>query len=155
MHQYGQGKFTTQGHKGIPEGHFEEEQGRKGFFGPVSHLIKPQPSTRWTSIEGPLRPHLYDAINMKRNPGHWQRMFFNSDVVVSMYWDLKSLPGQVNKAFRNADGDTLYFCHEGSGQVLTEFGLLEFSKGSYINIPKCVTHTFFFESDCTFLVIES
>ena len=42
MHQYSQGKNTTQGHKGIPQGQFEEEQGRSGFFGPVSHLIKPQ-----------------------------------------------------------------------------------------------------------------
>lgn len=155
MHQYGQGKFTTQGHKGIPEGHYEEEQGRKGFFGPVSHLIKPQPSTRWTEIEGPLRPHLYDAINMKRQTGRWQRMFFNSDVVVSMYWDLKSTQDSVNKAFRNADGDTLYFCHEGSGKVITEYGLLDFNRGTYINIPKCVTHAFHFETDCVFLVIES
>jgi homogentisate 1,2-dioxygenase len=154
MHQYSQGKFTTQGHKGIPEGHFEEEQGRKGFFGPVSHLIKPQPSTRWTQIEGPLRPHLYDAINMVKAHGQWQRMFFNSDLVVSMYWDIAT-QGSVGKAVRNADGDTLYFCHSGSGKVLTEFGLLEFRKGSYINMPKCATHAFHFDSEVTFLVIES
>src|SRR6476661_11261945 len=125
MFHYSQGRHTTQGHKGIPEGHFEEEQGRKGFFGPVSHLIKPKPSTRWTSIEGPLRPHLYDAINMKKQPGNWQRMLFNSDVVVSMYWENK-MSGTPTKSFRNADGDTLYFCHQGSGKVLTEYGLLKF-----------------------------
>jgi len=154
MHQYSQGKYTTQGHKGIPEGHFEEEQGRKGFYGFVSHLIKPKPSTRWTNIEGPLRPHLYDAINMEKQTGKWQRMFYNSDVVVSMYWDRK-VSASPTKAFRNADGDTLYFCHQGTGKVLTEYGLLEFRKGSYINIPKCITHTFYFEDDCAFLVIES
>ncbi len=154
MHQYNQGKATTQGHKGIPEGHFEEEQGRKGFFGPVSHLIKPKPSTRWTSIEGPLKPHLFDAIAMTKNIGKWQRMLFNSDVVISMYWDQKT-QGTATKAFRNADGDTLYFCHQGSGKVLTEYGLLEFRRGSYINIPKCITHSFHFNEDCNFLVIES
>jgi homogentisate 1,2-dioxygenase len=154
MHQYSQGKHTSQGHKGIPEGHFEEEQGRKGFFGPVSHLIKPKPSTRWTNIEGPLRPHLFDAINMQQAPGKWQRMLFNSDVEVFMYWDKKT-NGTAMKAVRNADGDSLYFCHQGSGKVLTEYGLLEFRKGSYINIPKCITHSFHFDEDCTFLIIES
>lgn len=154
MHQYSQGKYTTQGHKGIPEGHFEEEQGRRGFFGFVSHLIKPKPSTRWTNIEGPLRPHLYDAINMEKTPGKWQRMLYNSDIVVSMYWDYKA-KSPSTKAFRNADADTLYFCHQGSGKVLTEYGLLDFRKGSYINIPKCITHTFHFEEDSVFLVTES
>lgn len=154
MHQYAQGKYTTQGHKGIPEGHFEEEQGRRGFFGLVSHLIKPKPSTRWKNIEGPLRPHLYDAINMEKQTGQWQRMLYNSDIVVSMYWDRKA-SDSPKKAFRNADADTLYFCHQGSGKVLTEYGLLHFRRGSYVNIPKCITHTFYFEEDSVFLVVES
>lgn len=154
MHQYGQGKYTTQGHKGIPEGHFEEEQGRKGFFGPVSHLIKPKPSTRWTNIEGPLRPHLYDAINMEKRFGHWQKMFFNSDVAMYMLWEKKTA-APLSKSQRNADGDTLYFCHVGSGSVLTEYGLLKFRKGSYINIPKCITHSFHCDEACVFLVVES
>lgn len=154
MHQFSQGKYTSQGHKGIPEGHFEEEQGRKGFFGPVSHLIKPQPSTRWTKIDGPLKPHLYDAIAMEKHFGHWQKMIFNSDVVISMLWEKKSVQSP-SQGFRNADGETLYFCHQGSGKILTEYGLLEFTKGSYINIPKCITHTFYFQEDSHFLIIES
>ncbi len=154
MHQYSQGKNTTQGHKGIPEGHFEEEQGRKGFFGAVSHLIKERPSTRWTEIEGPLRPHLYDAIAMERRFGHWQKMLFNSDVGMYMYWEKKTTQ-PVNQAFRNADGDTLYFCHQGSGTILTEYGLLKFRKGHYINMPKCVTHSWIFDEESCFFVIES
>lgn len=154
MHQYSQGRYTTQGHKGIPDNHFEEEQGRKGFFGPVSHLIKPQPSTRWTQIDGPLRPHLYDVINMKHTVGQWQRLLFNSQVEVSVCWQNKSA-SMPSESFRNADGDTLYFCHFGSGSILTEYGLLTFSKGSYINMPKCVTHTFIYDEDSHFLVIES
>lgn len=154
MHQYSQGRFTTQGHKGIPEGHYEEEQGRQGFFGPVSHLIKPQPSTRWTNIEGPLRPHLFDPVRMEKMWGHWQRMLLNSEVVIYNYWDRASAH-PLQGAFRNADGDTLYFCHQGSGSVLTEYGLLKFRKGSYVCIPKCVTHSFHFNEDTNFLVIES
>ncbi len=152
MHQYSQGKSHTQGHKGIPEGKFEEEQGRKGFFGQVSHIIKPEPSTRWTDIQGPLRPHLYDVVEVAKNYGFWQRLVFNDSVVVYNLW-LKPTP--TYEATRNADGDTLYFCHIGSGQVMTEFGLLEFTKGSYINLPKCATHTIIPKEECQFLVIES
>ena len=154
MHHYSQGKFTTQGHKGIPENCYEEEQGRKGFFGPVSHLIKPQASTRWTNIEGPLRPHLFDGVKMPQTFGAWQRMLFNSDVVIYNYWDKKTT-SPLQQGFRNADGETLYFCHQGSGDILTEYGLLKFRKGSYILIPKCITHTFSFDENTQFIVVES
>ena len=59
MHHYWQGLIHSQAHKGIPEGHYEEEQGRGGFYGPVSHLVKKSPSTRWKNITGPLKPRMY------------------------------------------------------------------------------------------------
>ncbi len=154
MFQYSQGRFTTQGHKGIPEGHFEEEQGRRGFFGAVSHLIKPAPSTRWEKIEGDLRPHLFDAVEMPKNYGEWQRMLFNSEVALYNLW-LNAGFDSNNSAFRNADGDLLYFCHKGEGHVFTEFGHLNFRAGSYIHIPKCVTHAFLPNIESNFLIIES
>jgi homogentisate 1,2-dioxygenase len=154
MFQYSQGKHTTQGHKGIPEGMFEEEHGRKGFFGQVSHLIKPEPSTRWNAIEGNLKPHLYDAVKMPHLYGEWQRMMYNNDCSIYNYWDAPQSESK-KRAFRNADGDTLYFCHKGSGQILTEYGLLSFRRGHYVNIPKCVHHTFLFAEETQFIVIES
>jgi homogentisate 1,2-dioxygenase len=154
MHQYSQGRSTTQGHKGIPEGHYEEEQGRKGFFGPVSHLIKPEASTRWTDIDGPLKPHLFDVVEMAKNHGKWQRMLSNSDVHVYNFW-IKPEPSETKKARRNSDGDTMYFAHIGSGVVLTEYGLLNYRKGSYVCIPKAIHHTFFAAEESQFLVIES
>ena len=154
MFQYGQGRYTTQGHKAIPEGCYEEEQGRKGFFGPVSHLIKEKPSTRWTAIEGGLRPHLYDCVQLPHKYGSWQRLLFNQDVGIYYHWEKKS-EGGGNRSFRNADGETLYFCHKGSGEILTEYGLLSFRRGHYIMIPKCVNHTFSCHEDSVFLVVES
>jgi homogentisate 1,2-dioxygenase len=158
MYQYGQGAHHTQGHKGIPVGLYEEEQGRKGFFGPVSHLLKSEPSTKWTHIEGPLRPHLFDLVEMKYNHGEWHRLFFNSDVSIYSCWNQKTVLQSADNAltsFRNADGDTLLFCHIGLGKVLTEYGILSFKTGSYINIPKSIHHTFVFEEPTQFLVIES
>lgn len=154
MFHYSQGRHTTQAHKGIPEGHFEEEHGRKGFFGPVSHLIKDKPSTRWTSIEGPLRPHLYDCVKLPKTFHQWQRLFYNNDVAMYYYWEKKSI-APATKAFRNADGETLYFCHQGSGVLLSEYGLLHFRRGSYINVPKSLSHTFVCNEDSVFLVVES
>lgn len=158
MYQYSQGKHNTQGHKAIPEGCYEEEQGRKGFFGPVSHLIKPEASTKWTNIEGPLKPHLYDLVEMKYQLGKWHRLFFNSDVAIYSCWnDVTDLSHASNvlPSLRNADGETLYFCHMGSGVVLTEYGLLKFKTGSYINVPKSLHHTFVFHEKTQFIIIES
>lgn len=154
MHQYSQGQNHTQGHKGIPAGQYEEEQGRAGFFGPVSHLLKATQPTRWTSIEGPLKPHLFDAVKVQPADGKWQRLLFNQEVVIykMIHSASSSAPTQ---ALRNADGETLYFVHQGTGVVLTEYGLLEFKKGTYISIPKCVTHSIYFTEKSELLIIES
>jgi len=154
MHQYSQGKFTTQAHKGIPEGAFEEEQGRRGFFGPVSHLLKASPSTRWIEIDGPLRPHLFDGVKLPQVTGVWQRLLYNSDVTLYNYYEART-DGVVKHGFRNADGDTLYFCHKGNGLIFTEFGQLTFEPGQYILIPKCITHSFCAFELSQFIVIES
>lgn len=153
MHHYTQGQPTRQGHKGIPEGMFEEEQGLEGFFGPVSHLIKKQPSTRWVNIEGPLKPRMYDLVKFGPETGT-QRLLYNQDITISNMWLMPEAPDRL-VARRNADGDTLYFCHKGSGKLLTEYGLLEFTPGSYIMVQKCITHAFLLNEPSNFLVIEN
>lgn len=153
MFQSSQGKHTTQAHKGIPEGCYEEEQGLKGFFGPVSHLIKKEPSTRWVDIEGPLKPHMFDLVKLNAK-NHWQPLMHNQQV--GIYWHGVGVGSDESKrAFRNADGDILYFCHKGEGVVLTEYGLLDYRVGHYILVPKCLTHTFVPSSDSLFLAIEN
>src|SRR5690606_25257330 len=59
MFPLSKGKVTPQAHVGIPEGTYEEEHARKGFFGKTSHLYRAHRPTDWTRIEGPLRPHAY------------------------------------------------------------------------------------------------
>jgi len=153
MHLFFQGLFTKQAHKAIPEGCYEEEQGLKGFFGPVSHLIKKKPSTRWTKIDGPLRPHMYDPVRMMERSG-WQRMLYNAQASISLFGiDVKT--ENQSRAFRSADGDLLYFCHKGAGEVWTEYGLLPYRKGEYIVIPKCVTHSMIPSERSVFFVVEN
>lgn len=153
MHLFFQGLFTKQAHKAIPEGAYEEEQGLKGFFGPVSHLIKAKPSTRWTKIEGPLKPRMYDLVKMNEKAG-WQRMLYNQHLAIHMNWvDVSS--ESKTRGFRNGDGDLLYFCHKGAGEVWTEYGLLTYRKGEYINIPKCLTHSIVPSERSLFFVVEN
>ena len=99
-----QGLFTRQAHKAIPEGCFEEEQGLKGFFGPVSHLIKKQPSTRWTKIDGPLRPHMFDLVKFEAREG-WQRLLYNSHLEISLRW-MDVNPEHQKRGFRDGDDAT-------------------------------------------------
>lgn len=153
MHLYFQGEHTRQAHKGIPEGAYEEEQGLKGFFGPVSHLIKRQPSTRWTKIEGPLRPHMYDLVKLNEGEG-WSRLLYNAHLTIStLCLDVKL--DHQRRAYRNGDGDLLYFCHEGMGEVWTEYGMLKFGPSQYIVVPKCLTHTIVPAERSMFYVVEN
>lgn len=153
MHHYTQGKPTNQAHKGIPEGQFEEEQGLDGFYGPVSHLLRDKPSTRWINIEGPLKPRMYDLVKLDVKTAT-QRLLYNNDVTISNMWLQPETPDKI-KARRNADGDWLYFCHKGKGSVLTEYGLLDYDPGMYIVMPKCLTHAFLVSEPTNFLLIEN
>ncbi len=151
MYHFKQGEPTRQAHKGIPEGAFEEEQGQGGFFGPVSHLIKEKPSTRWTNIEGNLKPRMFDLVKVPQEEMR-QRLLYNNDVTLSLVF---MKPTSQPKALRNADGDWMYFCHSGQGVVLTEYGLLKFNAGTYICIQKCVTHAFILDEPSQFFLIEN
>lgn len=138
-----------QPHKNIPEGCFEEEQGQGGFYGPVSHLIKREPSTRWAKIEGPLKPRLFD---LKKRQKTWSRVLFNECLSINFFHCEEDT---ATSLFRNANGDLLYFCHQGEGLVLTEYGLLSYSSSQYIVIPKCISHVFLPKKPSGFFVVES
>ncbi len=60
MYPLKKGKFAPQAHVGIPAGTYEEEHGRKGFYGKSAHLYHAHPPTGWIRFEGKLRPHLFD-----------------------------------------------------------------------------------------------
>ena len=140
-----------QPHKKIPEGFFEEEQGRDGFYGPVSHLIRRKPSTRWTHIEGNLKPRLFDLPKIQEGKDCWEKILSNDALNIHFYRCLEA----PLSAFRSADGDLLFFCHEGKGQILTEYGLLHYSDGTYVSVPKGLSHAFVPDKPSVFFIIES
>ena len=44
-----EGQATRQAHADLPDGTFEREFGRDGFFGPATHIYHRRPPTGWTS----------------------------------------------------------------------------------------------------------
>lgn len=158
MYPLSKGKVTPQAHVGIPEGTYEEEHARKGFFGKTSHLYRTHRPTDWTRIEGPLRPHAYylselaptDASDAMR--GEPVTVLYNDDVALKVSRLAEPMPYY----FRNADGDDVYFVHQGEGVIETDFGPLDFERGDYVVIPRGTTYRVVPRTqDNFFLIIES
>jgi homogentisate 1,2-dioxygenase len=59
-------------------------------------------------------------------------------------------------AYRDLDGDRLYFVHEGTGIFATEFGRLAYEPGDYVLIPKGITFSVLPDpGDSLMLVVSS
>jgi homogentisate 1,2-dioxygenase len=156
MFPLNKGITTRQAHVAIPEGTFEEEHGRDGFYGPVSHLYRLHAPTGWTRIEGPLKPRAFDCNKTQaESPDCISArvpLLYNEDVVI--HYAQPSEP--MGYYFRNADGDEVYFIHEGSGIIESDFGPLYFEPGDYLVIPRGTTYRLLPEtSRNAFLVIEA
>jgi len=148
------GKATRQAHVGLPEGTFEEEHGREGFYGRVSHLYHTHPPTGWTRIEGKLRPHAFylDRVTPsdRSDPrGTSEPVLYNDDLILSI--SRRSEPAPYYS--RNADGDELFFVHQGTGKIETDFGILTYEPGDYIVIPRATTYRFVPETKENFIVV--
>ncbi len=151
---WSQGSVSAQAHVHTPEGTYEEEHGRNGFFGRTSHLYHRHPPTGWIRIEGELKPRAYTAIQLDGAP-HGQAEFFleNHDVRLG----IAKLAGAMKIFARNADGDEVRFIHEGAGTLETDYGDLSYRTGDYLVIPRGTTFRFAPEGAApeTHFVIES
>ncbi|HEY9744845.1 MAG TPA: homogentisate 1,2-dioxygenase [Oculatellaceae cyanobacterium] len=156
MFPLNKGVTVRQAHVGIPEGLYEEEHGRDGFYGPVSHLYRTHAPTGWSRIEGPLKPRAFDCNRIGSDNADCIQsrvaLLYNEDVV--LHYTRPTEP--MSYYFRNADGDEVYFIHEGSGIIETDFGPLYFEPGDYLVIPRGTTYRLLPETKSNaFLVIES
>ncbi len=157
MYPLKKGKIASQAHVGIPEGTFEEEHGRQGFFGKSAHLYHAHPPTGWTRFEGKLRPHCFDLNKLEPRDmvhpcGAPLAFLANDDIKVLVSRRAEPMPYYM----RNSDGDQLVFVHRGEGVLETDFGPLPFEKGDYIVLPRSVTYRPVPATrDNFFLVIES
>ncbi|MBS1964090.1 MAG: homogentisate 1,2-dioxygenase [Bdellovibrionales bacterium] len=141
MIPYVKGRVAVQAHVGVPEGTFEEEYAREGFFGRYAHLYRRHAPVGWTAIQGDLRPRAFDANPLFASGEGGPRreiILENGDVEIAFVVMDRPAPYY----YRNADGDELYFVHKGDGCLETDFGPLQYAPGDYLVVPRGTAHRF-------------
>jgi len=130
-----EGVASRQAHADLPEGTYERELGRSGFFGPATHMYHRRPPTGWSKFEGPLQPHAFDTSKLTGDgESPWDAdLLLHNAAVRFRHWTLRS---SMTTLARNADGDELLFIHEGCGHLYCDYGHLEFRDGDYIILPR-------------------
>lgn len=130
-----EGTASRQAHADFPDGTFEREMSKEGFFGPAAFFHHKRPPTGWVNFEGPLRPRAFDLTKLDQaGNGPW-----NAPVILAngaceiRFW---ALSGTMDALARNGDGDQLLFIHAGQGDLYCDFGHLAFEPGDYIILPR-------------------
>ncbi|MFP4207195.1 MAG: homogentisate 1,2-dioxygenase [Wenzhouxiangella sp.] len=130
-----EGTASRQAHCDLPEGTFERELGKEGFFGPATHMYHRHPPTGWSDFDGPLRPRAFDTTRIEAHPSSpWQasELFHNASTRIRSW----TCPGRMDALARNSDGDELLFIHAGAGDLFCDYGHLPFRDGDYIVLPR-------------------
>ena len=119
----------------------EEHISRQGFAGPVAMIYREHGPNEIVRVEGTLlarrvaattRVEPADQFDARGGP---EVMLSNADVSVGISRRTAAMP----YAYRDLDGDLLYFVHRGTGMFATEFGRLVYEPGDYVLIPKGIT----------------
>jgi len=134
-YQHIEGKASRQAHASFPEGTYEREMGREGFFGPAAHMYHRNPPTGWSSWEGPLRPRAFDLTKLDQagtSPFDAATVLQNNSVKVRIW----NTSGNMESLASNSDGDELIFVHKGKGELFCDYGHLSFEAGDYIVVPR-------------------
>ncbi len=149
-----EGISSRQAHADLPEGSYERELGRDGFFGSATQMYHRHPPTGWTEIEGDLKPRAFDLkklANTTSNPWHASAILHNSHVNIR-YWNIKD---SMTDLVRNADGDELLFMHAGSGHLYCDYGHMQYREGDYILLPRGTMWRLEIEQTTAVLLIEA
>ncbi|RVU38639.1 homogentisate 1,2-dioxygenase [Hwanghaeella grinnelliae] len=149
-----QGTASRQAHAGLPEGTFERELGKEGFFGPATHMYHEHPPTGWTAFDGDLQPRAFDLTRMNEDqpsPFDAQTVLHNAQTKIR-FW---RAPKKMDHLARNADGDELFFVHEGAGDLYCDYGHMSFTAGDYIVLPRSTMWRIDCSEPVTALLIEA
>jgi homogentisate 1,2-dioxygenase len=149
-----EGETSRQAHADLPAGTYEREIGRDGFFGPATHLYHRHPPTGWTSFEGPLRPRAFNAAAAGEpvsEPFRAALLLSNANCRIALWRVTEAMP----RLQRNADGDVLFFIHEGEGDLFCDFGHMTYREGDYIVIPRGTMWRFEPRAPTASLLIEA
>jgi len=101
-----EGTASRQAHVDLPEGTYEREMSKEGFFGPSAQLHHKHPPTGWSDWEGPLKPRAFDLTKL--------------NAAVNSPWD-------AVEVLHNAHCRIGLYC---------DFGHLAFGEGDYVMLPR-------------------
>ncbi len=130
-----EGKASRQAHCDLPDGTFEREMSKEGFFGPAAFFHHRHPPTGWTEFTGPLQPRAFDLVRLATgatSPWSAHEVLRNAHCRIR-FWRLAA---SMDRLARNADGDDLLFVHSGHGDLYCDFGHLRIEAGDYVVVPR-------------------
>ncbi|WP_397400958.1 homogentisate 1,2-dioxygenase [Phenylobacterium sp.] len=149
-----QGSHSRQAHADMPDGTYEREISKEGFFGPAAFLHHRRPPTGWTRFEGPLRPRAFDLNRLKgaqTSPWGAAVVLHNKATEVRFWKILEAMPALA----RNADGDQLLFVHQGGGDLFCDYGRIAYETGDYLYLPRGTMWRLAPSEPCAILMIEA
>jgi homogentisate 1,2-dioxygenase len=149
-----EGTASRQAHCDLPEGTYEREMSKEGFFGPAAFFHHRHPPTAWSDFAGPLRPRALDLNDLPRSGhGPWDApaVLANQHCAIR-YWRLGR---SMDCLARNADGDDLLFVHSGAGHLYCDFGHLAFETGDYLMVPRGTMWRLDVDAPADLLMIEA
>lgn len=149
-----EGISSRQAHCDLPEGTYEREFGREGFFGPTSHIYHANPPTGWVAWEGEHRPRAFDlTLHQELDNSPWAAKPVLTNA--SMRFRFWRTEGAMQHLVTNADGDELLFVHAGEGDLFCDFGHMTFREGDYIMLPRGSCWRVECKGEARFLLIEA
>jgi homogentisate 1,2-dioxygenase len=136
---------------------YEQEHGRGGFSGKVSHTYHLYPPTNWlpgetrhldawaANWESPLRPlgGIHHALGVAPASGTdvyrgMARLVANATCAMNV----TAPRAAMDYFFEHHSASLVFFVHEGGGTLETTFGPIAYGKGDFLIIPKGVMHRF-------------
>lgn len=149
-----EGAASRQAHADLPEGTYEREISKDGFFGPAAFLYHRRPPTGWSDFQGPLRPRAFNlaALN-EADPSPWAA----PQVLGNAHCELRfwKLTAPMPALARNADGDQILFVHQGGGSFFCDYGHLVLRAGDYVVVPRGTMWRIEPAAPSAFLTIEA
>jgi homogentisate 1,2-dioxygenase len=108
--------------------------------------------TGWQSLTGPLRPYALDTGVVEQPADDLAVTLLDNAEVRIAAWQP---PRRTEWFLRDADGDTCYFVHAGTGTLGTEYGPLTYREGDFLVVPRGTTHRFDTDSDTRLLCVTA
>lgn len=153
-----------------PDGSLYAEQlfSTEGFSSDYSLLYHCHPPTAIIRTEEPydvmpqvaeekmLKHRSFEGFKVKPEADYIKSrvpVLVNNDCHIVLAAPQQSMTGYF---YKNADADEMLFVHEGSGRLMTQYGVITFEYGDYLVIPRGTIYQLEFEtSNNRLLIVES